>query len=120
MKIDYLAPVGAVAGVALILASFAWPHVANQAPGGWTEEKAQQHAQTRAELHAASHALQPGGKAHGDEAARARELQAQFDSELAELESARNRGDTGGRLLWWSGAILVLTGAAVFILRRSG
>jgi hypothetical protein len=121
MKLDHLVPVAALAGAALIAASFAWPSIVNRS---WSEERAQRHAQTRAELHAAthahSHAYQPRGDHEDTDAARAQELQARFDAELAELDSARNFGETGARVLWWLGAALVAAGGVLHLIHRSG
>jgi hypothetical protein len=117
MKLERLAAGAAGAGLLLIVLSFAWPHLANRGPGAWTEEKAEQHARTRAELHAAAHA-----RIHGhdsEEAARARELQERFEAELSELDAARSRGEDGARLIWWIGAAMAIGGGGLYFLARA-
>lgn len=126
MNTGWLTPIAVIVGFLLVAASFAWPQVANRGPGAWTEAMAQQHARTRAELHAAAHVLahkHGSHESHGDAdeaASSATELQQRFEAELAQLDAARNRGETGARLLWWGGASLVLIGAALHWLRRNG
>ncbi len=117
MKLDRLAAALASVGLMLIVGSFAWPHLNQRGPGAWTEEKALRHAQTRAELHAASHALMHGDQ--NSEGRRAQELQARFEAELAELDAVRRRGETGARILWGTGIALVVAGAAFYFLRRT-
>jgi hypothetical protein len=123
MKLDHFAPLAAVAGMVFIAASFAWPQIAERGPGGWTDEKAHRHAQTRAELHAISHTRSHVGRSHsgpeGVTTERIRDLQAQFNAELAELDAARNRGENGGRILWWLGTGLVLVGGVLHLFRRA-
>lgn len=102
---DYFVPLTALAGLLLIAGSFAWPHFASRGPVGWTNDKALRHAQTQADLHAATDAAGHGSAPAAS--ARVRELQERLNLELEELDAARNRGALGQRLLWWLGAACV-------------
>ena len=109
--------VAILAGVVLIISSFAWAGI--QSGGAvWTEAD-------EAEYSAATEKWRALGHSHGprDEVtqADATRITADFNEQREKFERSANRGRLLSNIFWWSGLLLLVIGAGVvFVQRMSG
>ena len=105
-------------GAALVVVSFAWPHLVGGRQA-WSQEDAAEHSRAMVKLHeltlqdAHGHAR---GKAAGDaELAAARK---DFERGQQALDNAHRRGQTTAILFRWLGILGVLGGGTAYLMGR--
>jgi hypothetical protein len=124
-----ITPILAAVGLCLVALSGAWQVLF---PPDWSQEQAENFAQSAAELHDATHARgeTPGQvKGHGHEHAAASETpeareqryqtaKQSYEQSAARLQAAQTRGETAARFFFWTGILCTLgSGVGYYVLR---
>jgi hypothetical protein len=113
---NMLPPVALVAGLCLILLSFAWVTIRRASAPVWTAEQERAYSEATVEWRALSHSHDDAQRPK-DPAEKAK-ITERYQQQVAQFKAAENRGSLLAALFWWGGLLCVLGGVGGFVYQR--